>query len=147
VYISTKNLSLKKGLARKLSPKFIGPYKIIKDFRNNPFMIDLPPEMKQRGIHPIYHVQYLQIYHPNDDRLFPGRSDSQIGIFDGLESEWKIEWILSHIGSGECSQFEIRWSAGDVTWLPYHEAKKLVAFQDYLDTLGITDIAQLRQPD
>ncbi len=32
VYLSTVNLLLPKGLARKLSPKFIGPYKITKDF-------------------------------------------------------------------------------------------------------------------
>jgi hypothetical protein len=146
VYISTKNLSLKKGLARKLSPKFIGPYRIIKDFRNNSFMIDLPPEMKQRGIHPVYHAQYLRIHHPNDDHLFLGRSYSQLGLAESLESEWKIDKILSHSGNGERAQFEIQWTAGDITWLPYDEAKKLVAFQDYLDTLGISDVAQLKQP-
>jgi transposase InsO family protein len=59
VYISTKNLSLKKGLARKLSPKFIGPYKILHDYGNNSYMIDLPAEMKQRGVHPVDHAQYL----------------------------------------------------------------------------------------
>ncbi|KJA15262.1 hypothetical protein HYPSUDRAFT_98629, partial [Hypholoma sublateritium FD-334 SS-4] len=30
VYISTKNISFPKGLARKLIPKFIGPYRILK---------------------------------------------------------------------------------------------------------------------
>ncbi|KAF8805365.1 hypothetical protein BYT27DRAFT_7105075, partial [Phlegmacium glaucopus] len=30
VYLSTKNISFSKGLARKLIPKFIGPYKILK---------------------------------------------------------------------------------------------------------------------
>ncbi|KAI0354114.1 hypothetical protein OH77DRAFT_1386728, partial [Trametes cingulata] len=30
VYISTKNISLPKGLARKLAPKYIGPYRIVR---------------------------------------------------------------------------------------------------------------------
>ncbi|KAI0327500.1 hypothetical protein GY45DRAFT_1235146, partial [Cubamyces sp. BRFM 1775] len=30
VYVSSKNIALPKGLARKLAPKFIGPYKIIR---------------------------------------------------------------------------------------------------------------------
>ncbi|EPT04441.1 hypothetical protein FOMPIDRAFT_19471, partial [Fomitopsis schrenkii] len=30
VYVSTKNISLPRGLARKLALKFIGPYKILK---------------------------------------------------------------------------------------------------------------------
>jgi hypothetical protein len=144
IYISTKNLSFKKGLARKLSPKYIGPYRILKDFGNSSFLIDLPPSLKQRGVHPVYHAQYLRIHHPNDDRLFPGRLDSQLGIADQLESEWKVDQIVSHRGSGVRSHFRIKWSAGDKTWLPYENAVKLSAFQDYLDTLGITDIAQLK---
>jgi hypothetical protein len=144
MYISTKNLSLKKELARKLSPKFIGPYKIIKDFGNNSYLINLPPEMKQRGVHPVYYTQYLQIHHPNDDRLFPGRLDSQIGISANLESEWKINRILSHKGHGKYTMFEIKWSAGDITWLTYLEAEKLVALQDYFDVLGISDISKLK---
>ncbi|KAI0348860.1 hypothetical protein OH77DRAFT_1379976, partial [Trametes cingulata] len=30
VYVSTKNMSLPKGHARKLAPKYIGPYKIVR---------------------------------------------------------------------------------------------------------------------
>ncbi|KAG2048136.1 hypothetical protein BDR06DRAFT_846313, partial [Suillus hirtellus] len=29
-YVSTKNMSFPKGLARKLLPKYVGPYKLIK---------------------------------------------------------------------------------------------------------------------
>ena len=31
VYLSTKNMTFPKGLARKFIPKYIGPYKITKD--------------------------------------------------------------------------------------------------------------------
>jgi hypothetical protein len=33
-YLSTKNISFPRGLARKLLPKHIGPYKILNDFGN-----------------------------------------------------------------------------------------------------------------
>ena len=33
-YVSMKNLTFEKGLARKLIPKYIGPYKLLKDYGN-----------------------------------------------------------------------------------------------------------------
>ena len=43
MYLSTQNLSLPKGRARKLVPKYIGPYKVVKahnkaSSRGAPFM-------------------------------------------------------------------------------------------------------------
>ena len=40
VYVSMKNMSLPKGHARKLAPKFIGPYKIMRDYVNNSYQLD-----------------------------------------------------------------------------------------------------------
>ena len=59
VYLSTKNINFAKGLARKLIPKYIGPYKIIKDFNNQSFQIELPSHLKQRGIHDVFHSSLL----------------------------------------------------------------------------------------
>ena len=67
VYLSTENLSLPKGHARKLAPKFIGPYRILQDYKNNSYLLDLPPELKQRGIHPAFHAHLLRLHEPNDD--------------------------------------------------------------------------------
>ncbi len=47
VYISTQNISLPKGLAQKLVPKFIGPYCIAEDFHNNSYRIELPADLKR----------------------------------------------------------------------------------------------------
>ena len=46
-YLSSKNISFQKGLARKLLPKFLGPYKILKDFSNSSFQLDLPTHLKR----------------------------------------------------------------------------------------------------
>ncbi|KIJ60876.1 hypothetical protein HYDPIDRAFT_138640 [Hydnomerulius pinastri MD-312] len=112
-------MSLPKGTARKLVPKFIGPYRITKDYRNNSYLVDLPSRLKQRGIHPVFHSSLLRIHVPNDDRLFPGRLETQVADFGEIEPEWSVDKILSHHGKGVDAIFEIKWSTGDVTWLPY----------------------------
>lgn len=68
VYLSTKNLTLPKGHARKLAPKFVGPYKIMDDYKNDTFQLNLPPELKRRGVHPTFHSNLLRVHVPNDDR-------------------------------------------------------------------------------
>ena len=59
VYLSTKNLTFPKGLARKLIPKFIGPYKILEDFGNHSFQLELTPSLRKRGVHNVFHVLLL----------------------------------------------------------------------------------------
>ncbi|CAL1702709.1 unnamed protein product [Somion occarium] len=113
VYLSTKNLSLPKGLARKLVPKFIGPYRITEDFKNNSYRIALPPNLKRRGIHDVFHSSLLRIHIPNDDRLFPGRLDSQVMELEDQEEEWSVDKIISHTGTGKDSTFEVLWKSGD----------------------------------
>ena len=78
VYLSSKNISFPKGLARKLIPKFLEPYKVLHDYSNSSFQLDLPPHLKKWGVHNIFHSSLLRIHVPNDDRLFPGRTDAQI---------------------------------------------------------------------
>ena len=47
VYLASTHISFAKGLARKLIPKFIGPYKILQDFGNSSFKLDLPAHLKR----------------------------------------------------------------------------------------------------
>jgi hypothetical protein len=143
VYLSTKNINFPKGLARKLIPKYIGPYKIIRDFKNQSFEIELPSYLKQRGVHNVYHASLLRIHVPNDDRLFPGRLDSQITSENSTEPEWAVDKILSHSGSKEDALFEVQWKAGDVTWLPYHQIEHLNALSAYFEVMGIEKITDL----
>ena|ERR1700683_1832176 len=68
VYLSTANLTLPKGCTRKLAPKFLCPYRILEEYKNNSFKLDLPSELKQWGLHPSFHANLLRIHVPNDDR-------------------------------------------------------------------------------
>jgi len=143
VYLSTKNITFAMGLARKLIPKYMGPYKITQDFKNQLFKIELPIHLKKRGVHDVFHSSLLRIHVPNDDRLFPGRMDTQIGDGPDTEDEWAIDLIQSHAESGEDSIFKIKWKSGDVTWLPYYQIRHLQALDAYLDLLGVKNAAEL----
>lgn len=145
VYLSTKNISLPKGLARKFIPKFIGPYKILQDFKNSSFKLDLPLNLKRRGVHDVFHASLLRAHEPNDDRLFPGRLESQISELEDQENEWAIEQIVAHKGAGRNAVFETVWKSGDRTWVPYASIAHLAALTAYLEVLGVEDISELKE--
>ncbi|KIM76330.1 hypothetical protein PILCRDRAFT_36651, partial [Piloderma croceum F 1598] len=126
---------LPKGRARKLAPKFVGPYKVLEDYKNDTFRLDLPSELKQRGVHPAFHASLLRIHVPNDDRRFPGSL--------GNAEEWAVLHIESHHGKGVDALFEIVWKAGDRAWLPYHEVAHLEAMSQYLEAQGVNSIGSL----
>ena len=142
-YISMKSMSLPKGHTRKLAPKFIGPYEIISDYGNNLYKLDLPTCLKQRGIHPIFHASLLRIHVPNDNRLFPGRQETQVTDFVEGDHEWQVDQILLHVGSSPTATLEVKWTSGDITWLPSEQLPHLSAMKEYLDLLEIKDITDL----
>ena len=142
-YLSTKNISFPRGLARKLLPKFLGPYKILQDFGNASFQLDLPPQLKRRGVHDVFHSSLLRIHIPNDDRLFPGRMDTQLAGDEDTEGEWAVDRISAHAGKRTDSVFEVHWKSGDITWLPYYQITHLQALTDYFELLGIHQVSQL----
>ena len=143
VYVSTKNLSLPKGLARKLAPKYMGPYRILQDFGNSSFKLDLPISLKRRGIHDVFHSSLLRVHEPNDDRLFPGRLDTQVLELDDKDNEWAIEKFTTHRGSGTSALFEAVWKSGDRTWVPYTSVAHLEALNAYLEAQGVEKIGDL----
>jgi hypothetical protein len=145
VYISTKNMSIPKGRARKLVPKYIGPYRVLKSFGNSSFRIALPVNLKSRGLHDVFHASLLRIHAPNDDRLFPGRLDSQVEHLGGTEGEWMIERVRTHAGQGLGALFEVLWKSGDITWLPYEQIAKSTALEDYLESQGAQSIRSLQR--
>ena len=60
VYLLTKNLTLPKHRARKLMPKFIGPYKILKVMNESSNVtLELPQEFKDRKINPTFHTNLV----------------------------------------------------------------------------------------
>ncbi|KAI0370646.1 hypothetical protein BV20DRAFT_916713, partial [Pilatotrama ljubarskyi] len=65
------------------------------------FRLELPPSMKRRSIHDVFHASLLRVHEPNDDRLFPGRLDTQVLELEDKDNEWAISKFVVHNGSGE----------------------------------------------
>uniref|UniRef100_A0A8C5MDR7 Gypsy retrotransposon integrase-like protein 1 n=1 Tax=Leptobrachium leishanense TaxID=445787 RepID=A0A8C5MDR7_9ANUR len=61
VLLSTKNLQLPCP-SKKLGPKFVGPFRIIKKINSVAFRLQLPDSYK---IHPVFHVSLFKSYHPD----------------------------------------------------------------------------------
>ncbi|OJT11495.1 hypothetical protein TRAPUB_11986 [Trametes pubescens] len=139
VYLSTKNLSVPKGRARKLVPKFIGPYKVIKSFPSMlNYMLDLPPELKDRHIHPRFHVSLLRKHKTNNDALFSRREARVFYDFRADDSaEWLVDEIVGHEWPGQKCQFHMWWTLGDNTWEPYKHCKDLATLDEYCCLMGV----------
>jgi len=62
LYLSTKNLALPKGRAKKLLPKFIGPYKIVEAHTATSTLWhwSSPPELTAQWVHPTFHMNLIR---------------------------------------------------------------------------------------
>lgn len=145
VYLSTANLNLPKGRARKLMPKFIGPYRITLALpATSNYELELPPQLKARGIHKRFHISRLREHVPNDDEKFPNREiETYYDFGNDPETEWLVSQIRAHKWVNKSIHFEIVWDSGEVTWEPLKNINKLSLLDDYLVTHGVSEPSEL----
>ncbi|KAA3473738.1 DNA/RNA polymerases superfamily protein [Gossypium australe] len=60
---------LRFGRKRKLSPRFIGPYHVLKRVGSVAYQLELPPELGQR--HDVFHVSMLRRYRSDPSHIVP----------------------------------------------------------------------------
>jgi hypothetical protein len=140
VYLSTANLNLPKRRARKLAPKYIGPFAITKALpETSDYDLALSEELTARHIHSRFHASLLRPHEPNDDSLFPSRESKRFYDF-GMpdDDEWLVDEIIGHRFVGKSIEFNVRWTAGDHTWEPYSHVKELQALDEYYALMGVT---------
>ncbi|RDB20552.1 Transposon Tf2-6 polyprotein [Hypsizygus marmoreus] len=146
VYLSTKNLNLPKGRARKLCPKFVGPYKVLKAYpETSTYRLELPTALQARRINPTFHISLLRPYYAASDALFPNRAHPEPYDFGAPdEQEWFVDELIGHQWTNNNDlEFQVRWSLGDTTWEPLSTCKDLAALDRYLELQGVKRPRQL----
>ena len=99
VYLSMQNLTLPKGRARKLVPKYIGPYEVVKAHNEaSTVMLELPSALVAWQISLTFHMGLIWRFIANNDNLFPkqdvkyfydfGQDDKQEWLVDDITSHW-----------------------------------------------------------
>ncbi|QRW20698.1 Transposon Ty3-I Gag-Pol polyprotein [Rhizoctonia solani] len=144
VYVSTKNMRVPLGKPHKLLAQWIGPVRIdgvVKEGAT--YHVELPDDLKRRGIKPIFHALLLKPHVPYEDCCFPGRNYKQIASLEANDDEWAVERIGGHRGKGNNAMFEIVWQSGDRTWESYRVVRHLEALRQYFEALGISRTKEL----
>lgn len=137
VYLSSENLSpftLGQAKIPKLAPRWIGPYKIIKNVNPVAFELELPPNLK---IHPVFHSSNLKSAVENHDFIRPVSRPPPI-VLDH-QDEYEVEKVLdSRIRRGK-QEYLIKWVGypnEDNTWEPEEHLKNAKEkLREYLGTL------------
>jgi hypothetical protein len=139
VLLSTANLNMPKGRPRKLCPKYIGPYQVLKaDHETSTYKLKLPPDLAKRNVHDIFHENVLKPFVSNDNKLFPKREALMHYEFgNDPDQEWVVEAIEDHKWSTNLL-FKVRWQYGDATWEPLDVVSDLEALDHYLELEGVT---------
>ena len=106
--LSTKNVRLKSPGARKMLPKWIGPYKVTRQVGKVNYELDLPSNLR---IHDVFHVSLLRLYlSPNGEaHVHPPPPE----LIEG-EEEFEVDRILDHqdrrLRKGTTREFLVKWT-------------------------------------
>ena len=134
VLLSTKNITFKGPNSKKLLPRWIGPYPIIKRIGHVAYKLKLPDNMK---IHPVFHCKLLKKFMPSTRHQPPPPPlliDNQL--------EFEVELIHAHkINRRNKRFFLVRWAGYGPehdTWEPEVNLKNCPdILHDYCVSKGI----------
>lgn len=113
VLLSTKNMRLVQGGTRKLLPRFVGPFRVVKVVNPVVVKLDLPAGLK---MHNVFHVSLLRHYREGTDCKAP-----PLPLVIKGQLEYEVEHIVDHKSSKNGTKYLIRWkgyTAVDDTWEP-----------------------------
>jgi hypothetical protein len=114
------------GKKGKLSPKYIGPFKILKVIGTQAFKLELPQELQ--GIHDTFHVSYLKKYCGKEELMIPLK-DLKIDEKKRLveEPEAILELTTKKLRNKEIELVLVRWKHAlgpNLTWETKEEMMK-----------------------
>ena len=112
VLLSTKHLMPESFQgARKLMPKFSGPYRVTEAINDVTFRLDLPQPILDRKVHNAFHSSLLKPYHPDPYGRLPP-VPPPVPIPDG-SVEYEVERILRSRRRRGRQQYLVKWKGYD----------------------------------
>ncbi|KAJ9529120.1 hypothetical protein QJQ45_007808 [Haematococcus lacustris] len=120
VLLSTKNLRMKPGKAKKLLPRFIGPFKVLEHVGPVAVRLDLPQAMAR--MHPVFHVSLLRPYTSEHPHLPP-----PVEWLDETPL-YEVEKLLAHRGvrAGKARGYLVKWQGYDDSYNTWEPRNNLV---------------------
>ncbi|KAJ9511980.1 hypothetical protein QJQ45_004436 [Haematococcus lacustris] len=120
VLLSTKNLRMKPGKAKKLLPRFIGPFKVLEHVGPVAVRLDLPQAMVR--MHPVFHVSLLRPYTSEHPHLPP-----PVEWLDEAPL-YEVEKLLAHRGvrAGKARGYLVKWQGYDDSYNTWEPRNNLV---------------------
>jgi hypothetical protein len=88
VLLSSKNIKLRTVGTKKLLPRYLGPFEILKKNGRLAYELDLSAAMPK--VHPVFHVSLLRPFTPG------GTTPPPVPVLIEGEPEWKVERVLNH---------------------------------------------------
>ncbi|WMV32381.1 hypothetical protein MTR67_025766 [Solanum verrucosum] len=114
------------GKKGKLSPRYIGLYRISKRIGNVTYELELPQELA--AVHLVFHISMLKKCMGNPSIIIP---TEDIGIKDSLSYEVILVQILDHqvrkLRTKEVASVKVQWRnqfVEEATWEAYEDMKK-----------------------
>ena len=112
VLANVKNFRLQSGLCRKLAPRFVGPFKVLKAVGKAKLAYRLELASNLR-IHPVFHVSALKAYN-----YFPGNYTPPLlpSLIDG-HMEYEVNCIINTRKEGKDRKYLVHHGGyNDSTW-------------------------------
>jgi hypothetical protein len=130
VLLSTKNFTLPTGIAKKLSHKYNGPFKIIEVVSPTAYKLQLPAAWKRK--HPVFHVSMLKKYTAGQQGTIADATIDELDEED--EMEYEVDRIIGERVVNRKKEYLVTWKGypeSEATWESHDNVQDLQVMDAY----------------